>query len=421
MKPQTPTQPLSYTADSSCSLVPSDGLEETSPSRNCHKAESADSPSRTGEKDTEEKTNGKEKDRETAILDDGDPSSPGSLRRERACCSRADTKCNNMGWERERESCLSNGHCLGRCNSIKNHPKSLTLPALTSKSVPLPLHSPHMELCHRHSAHPLPGLPWERPPPPLPPPCIHRPCYPYSSPEHAHPHSHTLPASNRLCSEDDRRLFHYSPHSPPSHLSHQSLPSSPYRELIFSSPTPSSGCPCRDCSGRREHHPVSVRTFHPFHTDQTQTPWSLGAGVPQTRGVPPLWERESPWEVQREADFWQCKSAVPMFRACQSSLDQSTNLEQPRFALTPQQSPHSMMDVRDGASSGYYTPPLPRHSCPCSPYQSSPAESHESRGYASGYHSGSASPLPASSPSPGRGRMPETPPGSRKPQHAEGE
>lgn len=77
------------------------------------------------------------------------------------------------------------------------------------------------------------------------------------------------------------------------------------------------------------------------------------------------------------------------------------------------------MDVRDGASSGYHTPPQPRHSCPCSPYQSSPAESHESRGYASGYHSESASPLPASSPSPGRGRLPEAPSGSRDQPHVE--
>lgn len=368
---------------------------------------------------------GKEKDRETAILDDVDPSSPEGLRRERSCCSRAGTKCTDVGWEREREACLSNGHCLGRCNSVKKHPKSQTLPALPSKSVSPPPHSTHMELCHRHSAHPLPELPWERPLPPLPPPCIHRPCHPYSTPEHAHPHSRTLPASSRLCSRDECHLFHYSSHSPPSQLSHQSLPSSPYRDMFFSSSASSSSCPCRDCSSRREQQSASVRTFHPFHPDQSETPhWSQGAGVQRPREASPLWERENPWEVPREAEFWQCKSTMPAFLVCHSSLDQSPNLEQPRFALTPQHSypiPHSLMDVRDGASSGYHTPPPPRHSCPCSPYQSSPAESHESRGYASGYHSGSVSPLPAGSPSPGRGRMLETPSRSGERPHAEGE
>lgn len=422
VKPQTPSQPQppTYTSDSSRSSVPSDQPEDTSPSTNRPERENTDSPSRKGNEEdgAKDKKRGKEKDRETAILDDGDLSSPQGLRREHSCCSRA--KCSDGGWEREREPCLSDVHCLGRCNSVKKNPKSQTLPALPSKSVSPPPHSAHMELCHRHSAHPLPELPWERPPPP--PPCLLRPCYPYSSPEHTHPHSHTLPALNRLCTGEECHLLHYSSHSPAPHLSHQSLPSSPYREMFFSSPTPSPGCPCRDCASRREHQSASVRAFHPLHPDQSESPhWSPGAGIQRTREVPPLWENESPWEVAREAEFWQCKSAMPAFRVCHSTLDQSPNPE-PRYAMGPHQgypSPQSLMDVRDGASSGYHTPPQPRHSCPCSPYQSSPAESHESRGYASGYHSGSASPLPASSPSPGRGRLPETPSGSRDQQHTE--
>ncbi|XP_044036467.1 tensin-2-like isoform X3 [Siniperca chuatsi] len=423
VKPQTPSQPqpLTYTSDSSRSSVPSDHLEDASPSINRPEREKTDCPSRRGD-GAKEKTRGKERDRETEILDDGDPSSPGGLRREQSCCVRAGTKCGDVGWERERGPCLSNGHCLGRCNSIKNHPKSQTLPALPSKSVSPPPHSTHMELCHRHSAHPLPELPWERPPPPPPLPCLHRPCYPYSTPEHTHPHSHTLPASNRLCTGEECHLFHYSNYNPASHLSHQSLPSSPYREMFFSSPTPSSGCPCRDCSSRREHQSASVRTFHSLHPDQSENPhWSQGAGVQRTREAPPQWESENPWEVAREAEFWQSKSAMPAFRVCHTTLDQGPNPEQPRYAIGPHPgypSPQSLMDVRDGASSGYHTPPQPRQSCPCSPYQSSPAESHESRGYASGYHSGSASPLPASSPSPGRGRLPETPSRSRD-QHIE--
>uniref|UniRef100_A0A3Q3G2A2 SH2 domain-containing protein n=1 Tax=Labrus bergylta TaxID=56723 RepID=A0A3Q3G2A2_9LABR len=125
---------------------------------------------------------------------------------------------------------------------------------------------------------------------------------------------------------------------------------------------------------------------------------------------------------QGEAEIWQCKSAMPAFHVYQPPLGQGQNPEHPRYAMALHQgypSPQSLMDVRDGASSGYHTPPQPRHSCPCSSNQSSPAESHESRGYASGYHSGSASPLPASSPSPGRGRLPENPCGSKDQQHTD--
>lgn len=419
VKTQAPSQPQpgSYSSKSSCT-VPSDHLGDASPSINSPERETAESPLMRGDKDDrlKEKTRGKERDRETAILDDGDPSSPGGLRRERSCCGRMSSKCGDVGQERERESCLSNGHCLGRCSSVKNHPKSQTLPALPSKSVSPPPHATHMELCHRHSAHPLPELPWERSPPPPHLPCLHRPCYPYSTPEHAHPHSHTLPASNRLCAGEDCHLFHYSSHGSSSHLPHQSQPSSPYREMFFSSPTPSSGCACQNCSSRREHQAASARSFHPLHADQSDPPWSQAAGAHRTREASPIWETENPWEIAREAEFWQCKPTVPGFRLCHSTLDPAPIPEQPRFTLAPHHNyaiPQSLMDVRDEASSGYQTPPQPHHSCSCSPYQSSPAESHESRGYASGYHSGSASPLPTSSPSPGRGRLPETPLASR--------
>uniref|UniRef100_A0A3Q3MCI5 Tensin-2-like n=1 Tax=Mastacembelus armatus TaxID=205130 RepID=A0A3Q3MCI5_9TELE len=285
----------------------------------------------TEEDSARAKTRGKEKDRETAILDDADLSSPRDLRCNHSCCNRAGAKCADVGWEREKEPCLSNGHCLGHCSSNKKHTKSQTLPALPSKSLSPPPHSTHMDLCHRHSAHPLPD---------------------------------------------------------------------PYRELFFSTPAPSSGCPCRECSSRHEFQSASVRALHP---DQSENPhWSQGAGVQRTREAPPLWENECQWEAAREAEFWQCKSAMPAFRVCHTSVDQGPNRDQPRFALSPHQSypsPQSLMEPRDGASSGYHTPPLLRNSCSCSPYQSSPAESHESRGYASGYQSGSASPLPTSSPS----------------------
>uniref|UniRef100_A0A3P9DPT9 Tensin-2 n=1 Tax=Maylandia zebra TaxID=106582 RepID=A0A3P9DPT9_9CICH len=419
VKTQTSTQSktLTYTSNSSYSSVPSDHLADTALSIN--ERDNIDYPLRRSnrEDETKEKTRGKERDRETAILDDTDPLGPGGLRREHLCCGQASIKCGDMGLERDREPCLPNSHCLGRCKSIKNHPKSQTLPVLPSKSVSPHPHSAHMELCHRHSVHPLPELPWERSTPPLPLPFVHRPCYPYSTRDHAHPHSHTLPASNRLCTGEECHLLHYSSHIPASHLSNQPQPSSPYREMFFGSPAQSSGCPWQDCSCRREHHSASLKTIHSAYPDQSETiHWSQGTGVP------PQWETENPWDIAREAEFWQCKSNTPVFHLYQPSLDRGPNLEHPRFVVAPHQNypiPQSLIDIRDGANSGYHTPLQPRHSCPCSPYESSPAESHESRGYASGYHSGSASPLPANSPSPAKGKLPETPLGSRDQMHNE--
>uniref|UniRef100_A0AAQ4R6Z4 Tensin 2b n=1 Tax=Gasterosteus aculeatus aculeatus TaxID=481459 RepID=A0AAQ4R6Z4_GASAC len=398
VKPQTPSH----------FSVPSDHLEQPSLTIMRPDGENTDRPSRSGDgrDGAKEKKRGKEKDRETEILDDGDPPILGGLRQEHSCCGQAGAKFGNGGRGREQEPCLSDAHCLGRCNVTKKNPKSQTLPALPTKSVSPPPPSTHMEICHRHSVHPLQQLPWERPAPLPPLPCLLRPCFPYSTPDHTHHNSHTLPALNRLCTGEECHLLRYSNHNPASHLSHQSLPSSPYREMFFSSQTQSSGCPCRDCTGRREHQSASVRAFHPLHPDETENPqWSQGVGMQRTREAPTLWESENPWEGVREAEFWQCKSAEPAFHVCHSTLNQSPNME-PRYAIGPHQGypcPQLLMDVRDGASSGYHTPPQPRHSCPCSPYQSSPAASHESRGYASGYHSGSTSPLPASSPSPVRG------------------
>lgn len=416
VKPQAPSHPqsLTCTTESNRSSFPSEKLQDVSLSKSPER-ETAECPSKRGDGEIgeKEKTKGKERDRETAILDDTDPSSPGALRRDNSCCGRMGAKCGDVGWKREQEPCLSNGRCLGHCSSIKKHPKSQTLPALPSKSMSPPPHPAHLELCHRHSAHPLPELPWERPLPPPPPalPCVLRPCYPCPTSEHIHPHSHTLPALNRVCTGDECNLFHYSSHSPSPHLSHQSLPTSPYREMFFNSQTSSPACPCRECFSRREHQSSSVRTFHPLHPDQLESQhWSLGGGLHQTREAPRLWESENQWEAVREAEIWNCKPAVPAFHLCHPTAGQGPSPEHPRYTIGVHQSyPGPLMEVQDRASSGYHTPPQPRHSCPCSSYQSSPAESHESRGYASGYQSGSASPLPAGSPSPERGRPRQTP------------
>ncbi|XP_037106884.1 tensin-2-like isoform X2 [Syngnathus acus] len=380
VKTQIASQPQTLTSTSGC--VPFTSHPES---------ETTESLTEKGERGTRERV--RDKDRETEILDEANLSSTGGLRRERSCCGRAGIKCGGVGRQWEEEPCLSNGHCAGCRNSIKKHPKSQTLPTLATKSVSPPPHLTHMELCHRHSVHPLPA--WEQPAPSAP--CLHRSCFPYSASEHSH--GHTLPASNRLYN-DECQGFHYASQNPIAHLSHQSLHSSPYREMFFSPPNQ---CPCRDCSSRREHQAASVRLLHPMHPDQA-------VGLQRTREA--LWESKNPWEVPGEADFWQCKAAVPPYHGCHSAaLKQGA--EQQRFVLGPHQnypSPQPVVDTRDGVSSGYHSPPPPRQSCPCSPYQSSPVESHESRGYASGYLSGSASPPPASSPSLGREILAGTPP-----------
>ncbi|XP_057700886.1 tensin-2-like isoform X2 [Corythoichthys intestinalis] len=357
--------------------------------------------------ETKENIQEKEKDKETEVLGDAKQSNPGGLRREHSYCGQTGIKYGGAGRQWEEMPSICNSHCVGcSINSIKKHPRSQTLPAIPSKSVSPPPHLMHMELCHRNTAHPLAELSWEQPAPSVP--CLHRPCFPYSAPEHTHSHGHTLPGSNRHYI-DECQVFHFAGQPPTSHLSHQSLLSNPYREMFFGPSNQSPGCPCRECSSRREHQAASLRTLHSTHPVALQ------------RTGEALWETKNPWEVPREADFWHCKSTVPPIHICHSAaLKQGT--EQPRFVLGPHQSyPRAppLMDMRDEASSGYHTPPSLRQSCPCSPYQPSPVESHGSRGYASGYLSGSASPLPASSPSPGRGRLPETPPEAKDQQQQE--
>ncbi|XP_054877667.1 tensin-2-like isoform X2 [Poeciliopsis prolifica] len=418
-------QPFTFNCSPRGSAVSSDQLSETSLSITCSEREDPDCPLRKEdvEDKAKEKRKQRERDRETAILDDGDLSSSGVMRQEHSCCGQEATRCSDAGWERDRDLCLPNGRFVGHCNSIRKHPKSQTLPALPSKSMSPPPHSAIMELCHRHSAHPVAELTWDRPihPPSLP--CLNRPCYPYPNPEHALTHSHTLPASNRCYPGEECHLLHYPDHGSGSRPSLQPQPGSPYREVFVSSPKSSSYCHCQDCSSRREHPSTSVNVFQQLHSDQAEnTHWPNEAGVQRPREAPLLWGTEKPWELTREAELWQSKSSQPAFHLYHSTLDQVSNLEQPRFAIAQDQNypvPQSLMDVRDGASSGYHTPLQPRHSCPCAPYQSSPSESRESRGYASGYHSGSVSPMPASSPSPGRGRLPDIPLGSREQSHTE--
>uniref|UniRef100_A0A674DU16 Tensin 2b n=1 Tax=Salmo trutta TaxID=8032 RepID=A0A674DU16_SALTR len=407
-QPQSQPPPLSLSSDSGHSSNPSEHMEDPPPcplSRLEKEKKVVDCLLRRGEGGERDREMQRERDREMAILDDGDSVPDIELRREQwSCCVRAGhgRRCQRCGeasgWERE--LCFANGHCMARCNSsTKGNPKSRALPALPSQQPvsPRPL-EPHLDMCHRHSAHTLSKLPWECPPPPLP--CLHRPCYPYPAPEHAHPNAHTIPASNRLfCGGEECRVFHYpAPRPDPPRLSHQSLPFSPYREMFFSPAARprSDGCPCRDCTCRRAHQSASARAFHPLCPDQPESLhwprgqdselWDRDAGLRRGReGPSQFWEPENPWEAEREAEFCQRRSVGGM-----------SPYRGPGYP-----SPQPLLDS-PGGSSGYNTPQPPRHSCPCSPYQqASPLESHGSPRCASGSQSGSTLPLSPGSPNPG--------------------
>ncbi|XP_036839972.1 tensin-2 [Oncorhynchus mykiss] len=414
-QPQSQPQPLSLSSDSGRSSTPSEHMEDPPPcplSRLENEKEVVDCLLRRGEGGERDRAMQRERDRETAILDDGDSVPEGGLRREQwSCHGRRCQKCGEAsGWERE--PCFANGHCMTRYNSsTKGNLKSQALSALPSQQPvsPCPL-EPHLDMCHRHSAHPLPNLPWECPPPPLP--CLHRPCYPYPAPEHAPPNSHTIPVSNRLfCGGEECRVFHYPATRPaPPRVFHQSLPSSPHREMFFSPAAPprSDGCPCRDCTCRQEHQSASARAFHPLCPDQPESLhwprgqdselWDRDAGLRRGReGPSQLWEPDNLWEAEREAEFWQRRSVRGMspYIGCHSPLGQGPGYP----------SPQPLLD-NPGGSSGYNTPLPPCHSCPCSPYQQdSPSGRHGSPRYASGYQSGSTLPLPPGSPNPGDSQL----------------
>ncbi|XP_010893263.4 tensin-2 isoform X2 [Esox lucius] len=380
--------------------------------------EETDRPRQEAESVARERARVRQRERETAILGDGDCFPGGGLRREqRSCCVGPDSgqRCGEAaGWARA--PCLVSGHCVERCSN----PKSRTLPALPSQQPPhtRPL-SPRLDLCHRHSAHPLPELPWEHSPPPSQ--CLLRPCCSYLTPEHAHPHAHTLPAANRLvCGGEEFQLYHYPGHVP--HLSHQTMASNPYKKIYFRPTAPPPGsCQCRDCTCRREHQSASARA-QPLCQDGPESPlWAREAGFRQ--GPRQSWEAEKIWEAEREAEFWQQRSGgggMSPYRGCNSPLVQGQGHDPSAFLMDPKlsgyPSPQPVPESPRG-SSGYHTPQPPQPSCPCSPQQRpSPTESHGSRGYISGHQSGSASPLPSGGPNPGA--FPTKPP--RNQQRADG-
>ncbi|MED6253602.1 hypothetical protein ATANTOWER_015334 [Ataeniobius toweri] len=381
-------------------------------------------------------------ERETAILDDGDswPSErTGTLRLSRSCSCRdgyRSQRCAEPGCDRT--LLMPNGYCLDRAPGTNGHHGA------TPSTSPNPAGPPsHMDMCQHYSPHahqtlPPPDLVWDRqsgPPHYLPRSCSEAPSSrhicPYPSPDltpHPHnpSHQHPISAADRFCCREDAPFHHPPPpHSQHHTHSHHPKPStSPtYHDIMLMDNLPPPGCPCRDCSIRREdsaaYHNLRLDRGDSFHWDReaelqqrearlrraretelTRGPelhWERDPGLRRGRERSLHWERdrevELQWERDRETEYWNRRATVASYGPQGHDL--------PAFSFDPLPSghpaypeasrshAHSHLDLKySSSSSGYQTP---HQVCPCSPYQPSPSES---RGYASGYQSESTSPLP---------------------------
>ncbi|XP_053706407.1 tensin-2 isoform X1 [Synchiropus splendidus] len=370
-------------------------------------------------------------ERETAILDDGDslPSErTGTLRLSRSCSCRdgyRSQRCAEPGCDRT--LLMPNGYCLDRAPGINGHHGAT--PSTSPKTAAPPS---HIDLCQHYSPHqslPPPDLVWDRHTRCSEAPSLRHLC-PYPSPDlpHSHsPHHHPLSAPPRLCCrEEDYSPYH---HSPPPHSHHHPYPhhpkpsnNPPYHDVVLMDGVSSAGCPCRDCSIRREdsagYHSIRLDRGDSFHWDReaelhqrevglrrareaaSDLPWERDPGLRRGRDLPLHWERdreaELQWERDREADYWHRREAIGSFGPQGHDLPSFTfdplPSGHPAYPEASRSHAHSHLDLKySSSSSGYQTP---HQVCPCSPYQPSPSES---RGYASGYQSESTSPLPPAS------------------------
>ncbi|XP_061536770.1 tensin-2-like isoform X2 [Phycodurus eques] len=383
---------------------------------------------------------GRDAERETAILDDGD-SSPsertGTLRLSRSCSCRdgyRSQRCAEPGCDRT--LLMPNGYCLDRAPGTNGHHGATPSPIPNSAAPPS-----HMDLCQHYSSNPHQSLPppdlvWDRQSNQQH--ILHRSCleatssrhlcpYPSLDP-HSNPHHYPLSAPAHLCCrEDDYSPYHFPPlphshHHPHPH--HQkSSASPPYQEVILMDGLPTSGCSCRDCGIRREeaaapYHSLRLDRGNGFHWDREAELQQREVGLRRTREAELArgasdrhWEKrgrefslpwkrdreaELQWEREREAEYWHKRDTMASYGPQGHNLP-SFNFDPlpPCHAAFPEASRshvHSHLDLKySSSSSGYQTP---RQVCPCSPYQPSPSES---RGYASGYQSESTSPLPPAS------------------------
>ncbi|KAM6977759.1 tensin-2 [Aplochiton taeniatus] len=385
------------------------------------------------------------RERETAILDDGDslPSEcGGTLRLGRSCSCRVGYRsqcCAEPGCDRT--LLMPNGYCLDRAPGTNGHPGAP--PSNSPGSVVPPS---HMDLCqhysHPHQLLPPPDLVWDRQGAP-PPHYLHRSCSdaasssqhlcPYLPTElspHPHSHSHPHPLSPQgrlLCRGDDYGPYHH----PPAHAHHhphltKPSASSSYHDMLLLDGLAPSGCPCRDCIIRREettaYHGLRLDRGDSFHWDRdaefqhreaalrrkrevelprgAELHWEREPGLRRGREMSLHWDRdretELQWERDREAEYWHRRATVSSYGPQGHDLPAFTfdplPSGHPAYPEASQSHAHSHLDLKySSSSSGYQTP---HQACPCSPYQASPSES---RGYASGYQSESTSPLPLAS------------------------
>ncbi|XP_041655722.1 tensin-2 isoform X2 [Cheilinus undulatus] len=377
-------------------------------------------------------------ERETAILDDGDslPSERnGTLTRLSRSCSCRDgyrsQRCAEPGCDRT--LLMPNGYCLDRAPGTNGHHGA------TPSASPNPAAPPsHMDLCQHYSPHshqslPPPDLVWDRQS--GPPHYLHRSCSeasssrhmcPYPSPDlHNHLHHHPLSAPGRLyCREDDYAPYHSHHHPHPHHPKPATSPT--YHDIMLMDGLPPPGCPCRDCSIRREdsaaYHSIRLDRSESFHWDReaelqqrevglrrareaelprgSELHWERDPGLRRGRELSLHWERdreaELQWERDREAEYWHRRATVASYGPQGHDLPAFTfdplPSGHPAYPEASRSHAHSQLDLKySSSSSGYQTP---RQVCPCSPYQPSPSES---RGYGSGYQSESTSPLPTGS------------------------
>ncbi|MCJ8741778.1 hypothetical protein PDJAM_G00074560 [Pangasius djambal] len=349
----------------------------------------------------------RDRERETAILDDGDslpPENTESLRLARSCSCR-------MGYRSQRCSelhHLPNGYCLDHSAPSNNH-----------TGVP----SPNMlGLCQHHSSHthqplPPPDLLWDRQQGTQH--YLHGPSRhvcPYPSQDLC-PHPHTLSPSGRLVCRSDEFL----PYTQPQHNHpHHPKAAGPYHDvMLVDGILPPPSCPCRDCCLRREDfHTLRLDRGEGLHWEREELPrdgglrrsrgsevprrtelhWEREAGLRQGREVSLHWDRdreaELQWEREREAEYWHRRTALsPYGPPAHEPAFSFDPLPQghPAFPEPSRSHSHPHLDIKySSGSSSYQTS---HQMCPCSPYQPSPSES---RGYASGYQSDSTSPLPPS-------------------------
>lgn len=382
-------------------------------------------------------------ERETAILDDGDSiqsERTGTLRLSRSCSCRdgyRSQRCAEPGCDRT--LLMPNGYCLDRAPGTNGHHGA------PPSASPNPAAPPsHMDLCQHYSPHshqslPPPDLVWDRQS--GPPHYLHRSCseapssrhicpYPSADLTPHHPHHHPLSAPGRLCCREDEYTPYH--HPPPPHGHHHPHPhqkpstSPTYHDIMLMDGLPPPGCPCRDCSIRREdsaaYHSLRLDRGDSFHWDreaelhqrevglrrarETELPrgselhWERDPGLRRGRELSLHWERdrevELQWERDREAEYWHRRATVASYGPQGHDLPAFTfdplPSGHPAYPEASRSHAHSHLDMKySSSSSGYQTP---RQVCPCSPYQPSPSES---RGYASGYQSESTSPLPPAS------------------------